>query len=183
MSRSVFWAVIAVIAVALLTITLTNRGIVRVIGGVALAGLFVFGLVLRLANAPGPDAERVRGKPSSPAAAITAIPLEAIKVDSLTLSGGGAPFELRGRIENLNTDIRLRSITLSVVRRDCFEGALDPSGCVVIWQDRHWISVSVPPESEREFASSFYARTSISRPRGTIKDEFTLIAATGEPQP
>jgi hypothetical protein len=176
----VFWAFIALIAATLLAITLTNRGIVRVIGGVLLVGLFVFGVVLRLANAPGPDSERTRGKPASPVAATTAIPLESIKVEELKLTGGGAPFELRGNIQNASADTRVRSITLRIVRRDCYEGALDPSGCVVVWQDQHWISVSVPPESERKFATSFYARTPVSRLRGTLKDEFRLIAATGE---
>src|SRR5687768_15054926 len=77
----VFWAFIAIIAVSLLAITLTNRGIVRIIGGVLLAGLLVFGVVLRLANESGPDPQGQRGKPTSPAAATTAMELDAIKVD------------------------------------------------------------------------------------------------------
>lgn len=175
-----FWAFIAVIAATLLAITLSNRGIVRVIGGVLLAGLIVFGVVLRLANEPGPDPERSRGKPASPVAASTAIPLDSLQVDELKLTGGGAPFELRGTIQNLSATTRVRSITLRIVRRDCYEGALDPTGCAVVWQDQHWISVSVPPESERPFATSFYARTPVSRLRGTLKDEFRLLSATGE---
>lgn len=175
-----FWAFIAAIAATLLAITLTNRGVVRVIGGVLLAGLIVFGVVLRLANAPGPDAESTRGKPSAPVSAVNAIPVETIKVGELKLSGGGAPFELRGVVQNLSTDTRVRSITLRVIRRDCYEGALDPTGCVVVWQDQHWIPVNVPPESERKFATSFFARTPVSRLRGALKDEFRLVAATGE---
>jgi hypothetical protein len=177
---TVFWAFIAVIALTLLAITLSNRGIVRAIGGVLLAGLLVVGLVLRLGGR-AQNEDDVRGKPTSPAAAIAAIPLDTIAVDDLKLSGGGAPFELQGRIENTSKDTRIRSITLQIVRRDCYEGALDPSGCVVVWQDQHWVSVNVPPESERRFAASFYARTPVSRIRGTLKDEFKLVAATGEP--
>jgi hypothetical protein len=177
----VFWAFIAVIALTLLTITLTNRGIVRIIGGVLLVGLLVFGLVLRLGNETGPDPEGMRGKPSSPATAVTSIALDSIEVDQLELAGGGAPFELRGHVQNLSVDTRIRSLTLRVIRRDCYEGALDPSGCVVVWQDQHWIALSVPPNSARDFESSFYARTPVSRVRGTIKDEFKLIAATGQP--
>ena len=174
-----FWAFIAIIAVTLLAITLTNRGIVRVIGGVLLAGLIVFGVVLRLANEAGPDPEGQRGKPSSPAAAVTAIPLDSIKLEGLKLTGGGAPFELRGTVQNLSPDTRVRSLTLRIVRRDCYEGALDPSGCVVIWQDQHWMSISVPPNSQRDFANTFYARTPITRQRGALKDEFRLVSASG----
>jgi len=176
----VFWAFIAVIALSLLAITLSSRGVVRAVGGVLLAGLLVFGLVLRLANEPGPDPDQ-RGKPTSPAAAVTSIPLDAIKVADLKLTGGGAPFELRGTIQNLSGDTRVRSITLRIVRRDCFEGALDPTGCAVIWQDQHWIPVNVPPDAERKFDASFYARAPVSRLRGTMKDEFRLVAASGEP--
>lgn len=165
---------------ALLAITLTNRGIVRVIGGVMLAGLIVLGLVLRLANQAGPASGPARGKPMSPAAAVAAIPLDAIKVEGLKLTGGGAPFEVRGSIHNLSEDTRVRSIALRLTRRDCFDDALDPSGCVVIWQDQHWVFTIVPPQSERQFATSFYARTPVSPVRGTLKDEFRLVAATGE---
>jgi hypothetical protein len=180
-SEHVFWAFIAVIALTLLAITLTNRGVVRVIGGVLLVGLIVLGLVLRLANQTGPDSETSRGKPASPAAAVAAMSLDAIKVDQVKLSGGGAPFEVRGIIHNLSDDTQVRSITLRMTRRDCHAGALDPSGCVVILQDQHWIPTTVPPQSERQFATSFYARTPVSSVRGTLKDEFRLVAASGEP--
>jgi hypothetical protein len=178
----VFWAFIAVIALSLLAITLSSRGIVRIVGGVMLAGVLVFGLVLRLANETGPDPDNQRGKPTSPASAVTTIPLDEIKVAELKLTGGGAPFELHGTVQNMSSDTRVRSITLRIVRRDCFEGALDPTGCAVIWQDQHWIPVNVPPESERKFDASFYARAPVSRLRGTLKDEFRLVAATGEPE-
>ena len=178
-----FWAFIAIIAITLLTITLTKRGIVRVIGGVLLAGLIVFGLVLRLATKTDPDPDGLRGKPSSPALAVTAIPLDSIELENLKLTGGGAPFELRGSIRNSSSDTRVRSLTIRIVRRDCYEGALDPSGCVVIWQDQHWMSISVPPGSRRDFANTFYARTPITRQRGTLRDEFKLVSVSGAPEP
>jgi hypothetical protein len=176
----VFWAFAAVIVISLLAITLSNRGPVRVVGGMVLAGLLVFGLMYRLGREASPDPEGMRGQPSSPAAAIAAISLDAIKIEGLRLTGSGAPFELRGVVQNTAAGHRIRSLTLRIARRDCFEGSLDPSGCAVIWQDRHWMAVDVPPESERKFATSFYAHTTVPRPRGTIEDEFVLLAATGE---
>jgi hypothetical protein len=67
-----------------------------------------------------------------------------------------------------------------VIRRDCYEGALDPSGCVVLWQDRHWVSLSVPPEQTRDFATSVWMRGAAPRARGTLKDSFEVVAASGE---
>ena len=175
-----FWAFAAGVLILLLTITISNRGVVRIVGGIALAALLVVGLAQRLSKRPSPEGER--GKPMSPAAVISAVPLDAIKLEELTLSGNGAPFELRGLIQNSSSDTRLRSITLQIVRRDCFEGALDPSGCIVIWQDQHWVQADVPPQGERKFAGSFYAHTNVPRPRGTLKDEIRLIAASGHPE-
>jgi hypothetical protein len=67
-----------------------------------------------------------------------------------------------------------------VTRRDCYEGALDPSGCVVLWQDRHWLSLSVPPEQTRDFSTSVWMRGAAPRSRGTLKDSFEIVAASGE---
>jgi hypothetical protein len=175
----VFWAFAASVLILILTITISNRGVVRVIGGVVLAALLVVGVVQRLRTGSSPEGER--GKPASPAAVVAAIPLESIQVHELKLTGSGAPFELRGSIQNASTQTRLRTLTVQIVRRDCFESAIDPTGCAVIWQDRHWLKVDVPPQSERRFATSFYAHTTVPRARGTVKDEFKLVAATGHP--
>lgn len=177
--QSVFWGFAAVVLILLVTITVSNRGAVRIVGGVLLAGLLVWGLAQRLAMRPGPETGE-RGKPSSPATAIEVMPLESLKVDELQLSGGGAPFELRGVVANQSAQMRLRSITLQITRRDCFEGAIDPSGCAVVWQDRHWVQLDVAPNTERRFLSSFYAHTGVPTARGTLKTEFKLLAATGQ---
>ena len=177
----VFWAFAASVLILILTITISNRGVVRVAGSIVLAILLAVGLSQRLLNRSGPDAESQRGKPSSPAAVSTAVPLDVVQVAEVQLSGNGAPFELRGAIRNSSADMRLRSVTLRIVRRDCFDGAIDPSGCIVVWEDQHWIQVNVPVNAERKFDDAFYAHTSVPRPRGTFKDEFRLIAASGHP--
>ena len=76
-SKSVFWAFIAILAVTLLVITLNGRGAARVVGGALLAGLLVLGLVLRLGSKSETEVEQpTRGRPTSPAAAVRAIPLD-----------------------------------------------------------------------------------------------------------
>jgi len=178
----VFWAFAAIVIVILLAITISNRGVVRIIGGVLLAACLAAGLAQRLGYTPSLDApEQQRGRPTSPATAIEAMPLESIKIESPRLSGSGAPFELRGRVVNSSDTHRVNSLTVRIVRRDCYEGAIDPSGCVVIWQDQHWLRLAVLPGEEREFATSFYAHATVPRARGEIKDEILVVAATGEP--
>jgi len=98
------------------------------------------------------------------------------------MSGGGAPFELRGRIEN-KSDAQLKSVTLLVTRRDCFEGALDPTGCAVLWRDKHWISIVIPPGEARDFSSQVWMRGAAPRVRGTLKDSSEVVAASGELAP
>lgn len=49
-----------------------------------------------------------------------------IAVEDLRMTGGGAPFELRGRIVNNTSDTALKTVTIRLTRRDCYEGAVDP---------------------------------------------------------
>jgi hypothetical protein len=122
-----------------------------------------------------------RGKSAPPATINQLVPVTSLELSDVALSGGGAPFQIRGKLANHDARLTVSSITLRTTRRDCFEGALDPSGCVVIWQDQHWIRWSVPAQQAREFVETIWAHTPVPRARGTIKDEFDLIEATGVP--
>ena len=122
-----------------------------------------------------------RGSPSSPGLVVAPFPLDAVVAKDLRLTGSGAPFELRGHIANESHNLRLKSFTVDITRRDCFEGALDPSGCVILWQGQQWVEAGLPPQQEREFSNPFWARGEVARVRGTIRDEFRVVAAEGEP--
>jgi hypothetical protein len=140
--------------------------------------LLSWGLYQRLNTRPDTVAPPPRGKSSSPALVTQPIPLASIELSHLKLTGA-APFQLRGSIVNHSTDLRLTAMTLRTIRRDCYEGAIDPTGCAVIWDDQHWIRWAVPAGETREFVETIWAHTAVPRPKGTIKDEFELIAATG----
>lgn len=157
---------------------------VGIVGCVLLGAMLTWGVIQRLRTAPDDDQPQVqqRGRPTSPAAVLQIIAPDRVQVDNLKMSGGGAPFELRGRIEN-KSDALLKSITLLVTRQDCFEGALDPTGCTVLWQDRHWISIAVPPGEARDFSNSVWMRGAAPKVRGTVKDSFEVVAASGEIPP
>ena len=156
---------------------------IGVAGCIIMGALLTWAVVQRL-RSDDPERPQVqeRGRPTSPATALQAIPLDEIVVDDLQLTGGGAPFQLRGRIEN-NSDALLKSVTILVIRRDCYEGALDPSGCTVLWQDRQWLSIAILPGQTREFSSSIWMRGAANRGRGTAKDSFEVVAATGGTAP
>jgi hypothetical protein len=106
-----------------------------------------------------------------------------VAAEDLRLVGSGAPFELRGRIVNSASDTALKSVTIRVTRRDCYQGALDPSGCVKLWQDDHWITLAVPARQSRDFVDSIWMHGNAPRARGTVQDVFELIAATGDVEP
>lgn len=155
---------------------------VGVVGCVLLGAMLTWGVIQRL-RSPADEAQpqvQQRGRPTSPVAAVQVIAPDRVQVENLKITGGGAPFELSGRIEN-RSDARLKSITLLVTRQDCYEGALDPSGCAVLWQDKHWISIAIPPGEARDFSSQVWMRGAAPRARGTVKDSFTVVAASGEP--
>jgi hypothetical protein len=175
----VYWILAAFFL--LLAVTVPRLRVPGIIGCVVMGLMLSWGMVQRLRGPSATDpAAPTRGLPSSPAVAVKVFPIEAIKLTELKMVGGGAPFDLRGRIANQSGEQRLISITLQITRRDCFEGALDPSGCVTLFQDRRFIPVAVAPREEREFAASFFAHGSAMRPRGTTKDEFVLLSAEGD---
>lgn len=153
---------------------------IGVIGCVVLGAMLLWGVIGRLRSGSGdePVVEQ-RGRPMSPATVLQPIALDRVVVDNLQLTGSGAPFELSGRIEN-KSETLLRSVTVLATRSDCYEGALDPSGCVVMWQDRHWVPLSVPPEQTREFSISVWMRGAAPRARGKVRDSFEVVAAAGE---
>lgn len=176
----VYWILATIfILIALAVPRLRPIGIV---GCVLLGAMLLWGVVERLrgGNQDEPVAHH-RGRSTSPAMVQQPIAPDELVVDNLELTGSGAPFELRGRIQN-KSGMQLRSVTVLVTRRDCYEGALDPSGCVVMWQDRHWMPLSVPSQQSREFSSSVWMRGAAPRPRGTLKDSFEVVAASGEIQ-
>ena len=177
-----YWILATIfILVALVVPRLRPIGIV---GCILLGAMLTWGVVQRLRGNDGSEDTQVqqRGRSVSPAATLRNIPPQQLVVDNLQLIGSGAPFELRGRIEN-RSDALLKSVTILVTRRDCFEGALDPTGCAVLWQDRHWVSVSIPPEQSRDFSSSVWMRGAAPGRRGKSKDSFEVVAAAGEIAP
>jgi hypothetical protein len=175
----VYW----ILAAILLLITFTSPRLrpAGLVGLAILAGLLGWGMLQR-ARAPDaePPATARRGQPGPPVSTPSSVALEDVRLENAKLTGGGAPFELRGRIANESHEAHLRSVTIHIVRRDCYEAALDPSGCAVLWQDRHWTPISIPPQESREFAVSIWVRGSAPRARGEVRDSFEIVAATGE---
>lgn len=174
----VYWILATIfILVALVVPRLRPIG---VIGCVILGAMLTWAVIQRLRGGADDESEvQQRGRPTSPATSLQAIAPDLVVIGNSQLSGSGAPFELRGRITN-KSDALLKSVTLLVTRRDCFQGALDPSGCTVLWQDRHWMSVSIPPQQARDFADSIWMRGAAPGGRGTPKDSFEVVAAAGE---
>lgn len=176
-----------ILAAVFILVALTNPRLrpLGVVGCVVLGAMLGWGMLQRLRgeDAAQTPAVQERGRPSSPAAAPRSIPLSMVAADNLRLSGGGAPFELRGRIVNSTSDTALTSVTIRVIRHDCYEGAVDPSGCVRLWQDDRWIAIAVPAGQARDFVDSIWMHGNAPRPRGTIKDAFEVIAAAGESAP
>jgi hypothetical protein len=179
---SVYW-ILATLFI-LIALAVPRLRPVGIVGCIIMGALLTWGVVQRLRSPDDNETPKVqeRGRPTSPAAALQPIPLDEVVVDNLKLTGGGAPFQLRGRIEN-KSDALLKSVAIVITRRDCYEGALDPSGCTVLWQDRHWLPIAIAPRQTREFSSSIWMRGAANRGRGTSKDSFEVVAATGESVP
>ncbi len=173
-----YWILAALFLLVMLAVPRLRP--VAVIGCVILGGMLLWGVFERV-RGTDPDNQPERGRPTTPAAMSQALPPEDLELVGLKLSGGGAPFRLTGEVMNRSSNLRLKSFMLDIRRRDCYEGALDPSGCVVLWGVRQWIELSVPPQQTREFAISIWARGDAPRAVGTLRDDFKVVTASGEP--
>lgn len=167
----------ALILLVVLTLILGIKRIWTVLG-LVVAGLFIIAVVRRLMTTPEQPAE-IPTATVRPAAVITSLPLDQAEVADLAITGITAPWKLQGRIVNRNPEHTLLSATIRIVRRDCYEGALDPSGCVLLWEGSKRVSLSVPPGQQQQFVEQVSPRGSVARAQGTVKDEFELVGLTG----
>jgi hypothetical protein len=170
-----YWILAAILLIVMLAVPKLRP--------VALVGLVILGAMLgwgMLGRFRDPAQQPERGRPTTPAAALSAFPVDQVQLQNLELSGGGAPFSLTGRVGNGSAHLLLKSMMLDITRRDCHEGALDESGCALLWQTRQWIDLSVPPREERNIAVSIWARGDAPRAAGTVRDEFKIVTANGQ---
>jgi hypothetical protein len=173
-----YWILAAILLIVLLFVPKLRPS--------AIAGLVVLGALLAWAmlgrlrdDDASPQVER--GRPTTPATALSAFPADQIELENLQLSGGGAPFRLTGSVGNQSSDLLLKSLMLNIARRDCHAEALDPSGCALLWQTSQWIDLAVPPGETRNIAVSIWARGDAPRAIGTVRDEFKIVTASGQP--
>lgn len=173
-----YWILAVILLIVILAAPRSRP--VALVGLAILIGMLGWGVFERLRGGD-PVQQPERGRPTTPAATLQTFPLDRIRLENFALSGGGAPFRLTGRVGNDSSGLLLKSMTLDIVRRDCHEDALDPSGCALLWQTRQWIDLSVPPQEERNIAISIWARGDAPSAVGTVRDEFKLVMANGQP--
>ncbi len=170
-----YWLLAAIFIVVALTVPRLRP--IGIVGCVLLGLMLIWGVVQRVRTG---DPDTQRGHPASPITALGAFPLENLKAESLRVAGNGAPYELRGRMTNTSTNLKLRSFTALIARRDCHQGALDPTGCDPLWQSRQWVELALAPGESREFISPFWTRGDVPRARGTVQDDIQIVAADGQ---
>lgn len=171
-----YWIIAAILVLVLFAVPRLRPAAIA--GCIVLGALLTWGVVERLRGSD-PAEPPQRGRPTTPAVKLQALPIDQLRLSEVRLTGGGAPFRLTGRVAN-ESSLLLKSFMLDIKRHDCHAGALDPSGCTVLWSVRQWIDLSVPPGEQRDFAVSIWARGDAPSPLGTLRDEFEVIAANGE---
>jgi hypothetical protein len=168
----------AVILLVVLTLILGVKRIWTVLGLVAVC-LFAIAAYQRVATTPADDSDVTWSPSSTPASAIDTVGVAQAQIEGLQIIGATAPWEFSGTVINRAPEHTLLSATIRITRRDCFEGALDPSGCVVLWEGSKRVNLSVPPGEQQKFVESVSPRGSVPRAQGMIKDEFVLAGLTG----
>jgi hypothetical protein len=167
----VWFLLVLVLIVALLTQRSTQ---VRAAIIVVLLCVLGTGIYFRLQT---PPTVAVQNDRNAPGGDVQTIPLDAIQVSRLEMTGTGAPWKVTGTVTNQSSR-ELLSFTLAVTRLDCYAGALDASGCVTLWQGEQLVSLGVPANSTRNFAVSIWPHNAIA-PKGESRDTFEIKRASG----
>jgi hypothetical protein len=173
------------VALAILVVVVALVGLRRfgLAAGLFAAALFALAVYKRLATPPMPDVEVMRrNPPATPGSILNRVPVELVDGD-IAITGGGAPFTFAGTVTNRSNEYIVTSITVQARRLDCYEAAIDPSGCDVLWQREKWIDVRVPPQESRRFSVSDWARDTQPRPKGAVRDEISIVRAGGRSLP
>jgi hypothetical protein len=175
----VIWILFSVALLVMIIVSGSHR--LRVVLAVLALTMLLIGVTVRLKSEH--DHAEDPAKVTPPAAVISSsasVDVSNVVASDLRMTGSGAPWELTGSIENRLASQALRSITFHLTRSDCYEGALDPSGCVVLWQSNHQIELRVPAQERRAFSSSIWPHGTAARAKGTVKDEIKVVSATGD---
>jgi hypothetical protein len=176
------WISAAVVLLVALIVSGSTR--VRVIIAVLLVALLATGAILRVTSEHQHNVQQtVVTPPAAPVSASAPVAAESVGIADLKMTGSGAPWEVSGTVSNKLGTQALRSVTLRITRSDCYEGALDPSGCVLLWQGDPLVEVRVPPDEHRAFVSRIWPHGTIARAKGQARDEFKVIAATADRAP
>lgn len=167
-------------AVILLVVLTLILGVKRIWTVLALVAVCLFALaVYRRLSAVQEDTTDTDAVTSTPAAAIESLPPSQATIEDVAITGSNAPWEFRGTVLNRATTHTLVSATVRITRRDCYEGALDPSGCVVLWEGSKRVNLATPPSGQQRFAEQVSPRGSVPRAQGVVEDEFELVRVTG----
>lgn len=172
----------AIILLVGLTLILGRKRIWTVLALVAV-GLFIVAAVKRITSAPDESISRAPIPRTSLATAIDALASNDAELTDLRITGSTAPWRFTGTITNLVKTHTLTSAIVEIRRMDCYEAALDPSGCVVLWKGNKRVDLDVPPSETRSFAEPVSPRGSVPRPQGELRDEFELVGLNGRRQP
>lgn len=173
------WILFSVALLVMVIVSGSHR--LRVVFAVLALTMLIIGVTVRLKSEHDHAGDPANVTP--PAATISPsvqIEVSNVVASDLKMAGSGAPWELTGSIENRLPQQALRSITFRITRSDCYEGALDPSGCVVLWQGDHQIELRVPPHESRAFSSSIWPHGTAARAKGTVKDEIKVIGTIAD---
>ena len=111
-------------------------------------------------------------------AQVTVIPPQQVQLNSVTLSGNGAPWQLVGSLTN-QASVGLREVKLQIVRRSCESEAQPFDECRLVWQGEHTLQVKTPSGARQAFDVNVWSHDSVPKPAGLVRDQIQVVAASG----
>ena len=114
---------------------------------------------------------------SSSVAISTPLATQAVLLNSVVLSGNGAPWRLVGELTN-QAKVTLREVKLVIERRDCKSAQQPFDECQALWQGEDTLQVKMTPNQRYAFDVKVWSHDPVPAPTGLARDRVQVVAAT-----
>lgn len=118
-----------------------------------------------------------QGTTSAPVAISTLIPAQSVLLNSVVLSGNGAPWRLVGELTN-QAKVTLREVKLVIERRVCKRAEQAFEECLLLWQGEDTLQVKIAPNQTHPFDVNVWSHDPVPAPEGLVRDRIQVVAAT-----
>lgn len=111
---------------------------------------------------------------SLPSPVIINLPASTLQLLDIQLTGDGAPWQLKARVRNTNSDAAIKSFTLQITRFDCPTISAASVDCSLNWHGDHTVRVLMPAAATQMIDETIWSHDTPPRVQGVSRTEVVV---------